>query len=84
MLVNTEIISSLHWFFKFLTADTGQLQGELTVPHHPYRFSTFDPDPTQFSKVGPREIQKLVLRLLYQKMLIFVFIMQSSMHSKEI
>ena len=65
MLVNTEIISSLHWFFKFLTAHTGQLQGELTVPHHPYHFSTFDPDPTQFYKVGPREIQKLVLRLLF-------------------
>ena len=81
MLVNTEIISSLHWFFKFLTAHTHQPQGKLTVPHH---FSTFDPDPTQFSKVGPREIQKLVLRLLCQKMLIFVFIMQSSMHSKEI
>ena len=65
MLVNTEIISSLHWFFKFLTAHTHQPQGKLTVPHHPYRFSTFDPDPTQFSKVGPREIQKLVLRLLF-------------------
>ena len=82
--VNTEIISSLHWFFKFLTAHTHQPQGKLPAPHHPYRFSTFDPDPTQFSKVGPREIQKLVLRLLYQKMLIFVFIMQSSVHSKEI
>lgn len=65
MLVNTEIIFSLHWFFKFLTAHTGQLQGELTVPHNPYHFSTFDPDPTQFYKVGPREIQKLVLRLLF-------------------
>jgi len=65
MLVDTEIISSLHWFFQFLTAHTGQLQGELTVPHHPYHFSTFDPDLTQFYKVGPREIQKLVLRLLF-------------------
>lgn len=69
MLVNTEIISSLHWFFKFLTAHTGQPQGELTVPHHPYHFSTFDPDPTQFSNVGPREIQKLVLRLLFSLLL---------------
>lgn len=82
MLVNTEIISSLHWLFKFLTAHTGPLQRELTVPHHPYYLSTFDPDPTQFYKVGPREIQKLVLRLLFN--LIFVFLMQSSMHSKEI
>ena len=63
MLVNTEIISSLHWFFKFLAAHTGQLQGELTVPHHPYHFSTFD--LTQFYKVGRKEIQKLVLRLLF-------------------
>ena len=63
MLVNTEIISSLHWFFKFLASHTGQLQGELTVPHHPYHFSTFD--LTQFYKVGRKEIQKLVLRLLF-------------------
>ena len=69
MLVNTEIISSLHWFFKFLTAHTHQPQGKLTVPHHPYHFSTFDPDPTQFSNVGPREIQKLVLRLLFSLLL---------------
>ena len=69
MLVNTEIVSSLHWFFKFLTAHTGQPQGKLPVPHHPYHFSTFDPDPTQFSNVGPREIQKLVLRLLFSLLL---------------
>ena len=31
----------------------------------PLPLSTFDPDPTQFYKVGPREIQKLMLRLLF-------------------